>query len=248
MVSVPEQIKTNYESFSSVLPGQLASNFDVFKGNPKLIESYARIAALNALKVDLVEPIFSNGSAQFFFEAHNDALLSHVNASMGSWRPALQSLRSFLENTLAAVYYRDHPVEFTKWENGNFKMSPQALREYICEHPLIVDVGNELDLKANLDKEYATLSKAVHGSNSLFRMTNSDGKTNIATASLPDLSKWAARERETVNLGVVILVSIFKEQLDGAKLPSLRKALSIPLLSKSRSVLKSKLGITIKAP
>ena len=241
MVSVPEQITANYGVFSTELPAQLTSNFAIFKDNPKLIESYARIAALNAIKIDLVEPIFSKGAAQFFFEAHNDALLSHVNASMGSWR-------SFLENTLAAVYYQDHPVEFTKWESGAFRISPKELREYICEHPLIVELANELDLKAILDSEYAILSKAVHGSSSLFRMTSSNGKTNIATAALPDLGKWASRERETVNLCVVILVSVFKDQLDGAKLPGLRKALGIPLLSKSRSALKSKLGITIQAP
>lgn len=248
MVDISAEIIANYEAFSADLPAQLIANFESFKDNRKLIESYARIASLNAIKVDLVEPIFSGGAAQFFFEAHNDALLSHVNASMGSWRPALQSLRSFLENTLAAIYYNDHPVELIKWENGDFRISPKELREYICEHPSLAPIMSELDLRAILESEYATLSKAVHGSNSLFRMTSSDGKTNIATASLPELGKWASREREVVNLCVVILVAIFKDQLDGAKLPILRKALGISLLSKSRAALKSNLGITIQAP
>lgn len=248
MVSISAELTGNYEAFSGKLPKTLEENVASLRGDPKLVESYARVAVLNAVKADLVDNHFPFGAAQFFFEAHNDALLSHVNASFGSWRPALQSMRSFMENTLAAVYYRDHPIEFEKWELGDFKISPRELREYAIEHPKVAKVAKEIDLKVLLDDEYSTLSKAVHGSNSLFRMTSSDGKTNIASASKPDLGKWSARERATVDICGVVLVSVLHDHLEGAKLHSLRKLLGIALKKNSRNALKKHLKVNIPDP
>lgn len=248
MANISTELKSNYEAFSGKLPDTLAVNVKSLRSEPKLVESYARVAALNAMKVELVDAHFSPSAAQFFFEAHNDTLLSHINASFGSWRPALQSLRSFMENTLAAVYYTDHPVELEKWQQGRFRISPRDLREYVAEHPKVADLAADLKLKSLLDDEYATLSKAVHGSNSLFRMTTSDGKTNIASASKPELGKWSARERATVDLCATVLVSVLSVHLEGAKLPGLRKSMGIALMEKSRKALKKHLKVNIPKP
>lgn len=247
MVKVADEIKTNYLAFSQAVSNSIVANISTFKGDEKLAESYARIAAINALKVDVVEPHFPKGAAHFFFEAHNDALLSHVNASFGSWRPALQALRSFMENTMASVYYLDHPVEFEKWSNGDFQISPKEMREYIAEHPKLFKIVKELDLKAALDKEYGTLSKAVHSSSSLFRMTTADGKTNIANPSAADLGKWSARERTTIDICITALVGILSDFLDGAKMQNLRAALRIAIQSNSRAALKKHMDISIPA-
>jgi hypothetical protein len=247
MVKVAENIKANYIAFSQTVSNSIVANIATFKGNEKLIESYARIAAINALKVDLIEPHFPKGAAHFFFEAHNDVLLSHVNASFGSWRPALQALRSFMENTMAAIYYLDHPIEFEKWSIGDFQISPKELREYIAGHPKLAKLVKELDLKAALDKEYGTLSKAVHGSSSLFRMTTADGKTNIANPSMADLGKWSARERSAVDICLVALVGVLSHYLDGAKMQNLRAALRIAIQSNSRAVLKKHMDVLIPA-
>ena len=83
---------------------------------------------------------------------------------------------------------------------------------------------------------------------SLFRMTSSDGKTNIATASLPDLGKWASREKATINLCVVLLAAFMHEHLVGARLPQLRRSMSVALLTNSRASLKANLSITIPNP
>ncbi|WP_306257380.1 hypothetical protein [Pararhizobium sp. IMCC21322] len=248
MTSISVALQANYAAFSEQLPIDLQINAGVFRGKKSLVESYARIASLNALKIDLIEPNFPKGAAQFFFEAHNDALLSHVNACFGSWRPALQSLRSFMENSLAAIYYLDHPVEFSKWEKDTFRITPKELREYASCHPKALDICNELGLKVALDTEYATLSKAVHGSNSLFRMTSANGKTNIAQASIPELGKWSARERATVDICVTLMIAVLHEHLDGAKMSGLRTSLSVSLRQNSRKALKEHLGITIPNP
>ena len=173
---------------------------------------------------------------------------SHVNASFGSWRPALQSLRSFIENTLSAIYYLDHPVEYIKWESGTFRLTPRELREYVVDHPKTSIICKELGLRAELDKEYATLSKAVHGSTSMFRMTSIDGNTKIADASIPELGKWSKREQSAFNLCLVLLVAVLQEHFDGAKQEGLRNRLGVALKVGSRAALKQKLGISIPAP
>lgn len=248
MVNVRAEIKGNYDKFSQHFSDSIVRNISEFKGNEKLVESYARIAAINALKLDIVKPHFPEGAAHFFFEAHNDSLISHVNASFGSWRPALQALRSFMENTMAAIYYLDHPVEFVKWSAGDFRMSPRELRVYLSEHPRLGKLSTELDLKAALDNEYGTLSKAVHGSNNLFRMTTADGKTNIATPSSADLGKWSARERSAVDLCITSFVGVLSEHLDGAKMQNLRAVLGIAIRSNSRAALKKHMDVSIQAP
>lgn len=248
MVKISEQITHNYLAFSEKFPKDISENATVFRGENALLESYARVAALNALKVDLVSVNFPTGAAEFFFEAHNDALISHVNASIGSWRPALQSLRSFMENCLAAIFYMDHPVEYKKWESGNFRITPRELRAYVIEHPTLEKLAKDLGLQSELDSEYSTLSKAVHGSNSLFRMTSAEGKTNFAKASLPDLGKWSARERSVVSLCVVLLVALLKDHLDGAKQQEVRSALAVAVSKKGRDALKKHYGVSIPSP
>lgn len=248
MAKISDTLKANYLAFSQTVSNSIVTNIATFKGNDKLTESYARIAAINALKVDVVEPNIPKGAAHFFFEAHNDVLLSHVNASFGSWRPALQALRSFMENTMAAIYYLDHSVEFERWTIGEFQISPRDLREYIAEHPRLAKLVKELDLKAALDKEYGTLSKAVHGSSSLFRMTTADGKTNIANPILADLGKWSARERSVVDMSITALVGVLSHHLDGVKMQNLRSALSNAIQSNSRAALKKHMDISIPSP
>ncbi len=248
MTKVKDEVKANYYAHLTAFSSAVSANTATLKDNDKLIESYARVAALNAVKVDLVDIYFSPEAAHFFFEAHNDALLSHVNATFGSWRPALQSLRSLFENTLSAIYFSEHPVELEKWKLGKFTIQPRDLREYVSEHPKIAPVSSQVNLRSSLDKEYGTLSKAVHGSSHLFRMTSPDGKTNVASATIPELGKWATRERATVDLCVLLLVCIFQEHLDGAKLTNLRDALAITLQAASRTALKDHCNVRIPAP
>lgn len=239
------RVEANYLAFSNKVSETIGSNIAGFRGNRMLLDSYARIAALNAIKVDIVDPNFPSGAAQFFYEAHNDALLSHVNASFGSWRPALQSLRSFMENTLSAIFFLDHPVEFEKWSNGDFLTSPRGMREYLAEHPRICRMAKEVGLKGALDREYGTLSKAVHASNSLFRMTTSDGAVNIANPSLAELGKWSARERSAVDICVTALLGVLSDHIEGAKMQNLRAIMGVAVSSTNRAALKKYSNITI---
>lgn len=248
MVKISEAVAANHAAFVGSFSKAIDENIKALSQNAALVESYGRIAAVNGIKVDIVDRYFPSEAAQFFFEAHNDLILSHVNASFGCWRPALQALRSFMENTFSSIYYAEHPVELQKWKSGKFYIQPKHLRSYVCEHPKISDLAGAIDLRSLLDKEYDTLSQAVHASNYLFRMTSADGRTAVMKPDPADLGKWAARERTTVSLCVTVLTCAMRDCLEGAKLSNLRGALGIAVGSACRSALKTHCGISIPAP
>ncbi len=247
MANFADEVKTNYFALAESMGNKITANLDALKGKKALIDSYRRLAVLNAIKLDLMVDSWPAPAARFFDEAHNDALLSHVNASFGSWRPALQSLRSFLEHVMGAIYYAEHPVELQKWEAGNFKIEPRDLRQYIVEHPLICPLATEVDLKNRLNKEYRELSAAVHGSKSIFRMTGSDGKPNLADTDLGKLGKWSTREKATVDLCVLMLAAYFNSSLDGAKRQPLRDSMSVALNADSKAALKKHYNIRVSS-
>ncbi|QWC57999.1 hypothetical protein F7D01_13815 [Erythrobacter sp. 3-20A1M] len=149
---------------------------------------------------------------------------------------------------MAAIFFLDHPVEFEKWRVGDFRLPPKAMREYIAEHPKLINLVNDLGLKAALDKEYGTLSKAVHGSDSLFRMTSAEGNINIANPSAADLGKWSARERSAVDLSITALAGVLSDFLEGAKMQNLRAVLGVAVQPKSRAALRKHLNISIPEP
>ncbi len=78
--------------------------------------------------------------------------------------------------------------------------------------------------------EYGMLSRAVHRYSS-FRMTGTSHATQLWTADKEALSAWETREIHTIGAVNMLLVSMFREDLEGAKLPLLRQAVArcIPL-------------------
>jgi hypothetical protein len=245
MAEIEESIKLNYADFCNSVPAAISENIKKTKDNKLLLESYALIASINSLKLDLISRRFSEGSARFFFEAHNDILLSHVHASYGCWKSALQSLRGFLENSLSSIYYHDHPVELQKWKAGKYRISPRDLREYIYTHPKIELVAAATQLPQALEAEYVTLSRAVHSANDLFRMTKADGSTNIGTPKAAELGKWTTREKTAINIISTVLIAFLSDELEGAKLLLVRKALSRSVSPKHKTKLKQLVGVTI---
>src|SRR5204862_7086402 len=129
------------------------------------LSSYSRIASMNAWRSDMLETIVSASSLEFFAEALNDVLISHVFARFGSWRSALMSLRSCIENTCYCLYYKDHPVELRLWESGKHRPPFAEIHGYLASHPDIEPLGSSpVTGLANLKSEYGTLSRAVHAS------------------------------------------------------------------------------------
>ncbi len=246
MTDISPEIDENYQNFIELLKSKLTQNIDQISSDPRLKNAYARAGALNAIKLDVSNPNVVPEAQAFLVEAHNDILVSLVTASFGSWRSSLQSLRSALENTMACIYYAEHPVELYKWSKSLYYIQQKHLRLYILDHPNILKISDASGLKQNLGNEYETLSKAVHASNSLFRMTDNNGKTNFASVDIAELGKWSARERAVSNLIFTMLIAYFHHEFDGAKRKTLRESLSRGISQKTKDALNVTYSINIK--
>jgi hypothetical protein len=181
-------------------------------------------------------------------EAHNDALVSHVNASVGAWRSALQALRSSIENTLCAIYYNEHPVELELWSKGQFRIGASDLLTYGHKHPRLSALKNNVSGLASLASEYATLSKAVHGSAANFRMTDPVGSILLWSTDPVKASMWSTREKNVVEDICLLMSCLNHTRLDGTKLAPLRSVLGFAVSASKRTELKKQLKITIVAP
>jgi hypothetical protein len=160
-----DEIEVNFDEFRHQWEGELSGVLsELAKKRKNYLSSYTRLTSLNSWREELVSQVVSPDSLAFFLEAQNDALISHVFASMGSWRSALKSLRGCIENTLHCLYFKDHPVELQLWSVGRFRLAFSELCDYFLHHPQFDAVPPHLSGLDLVRKEYGVLSRAVHGS------------------------------------------------------------------------------------
>lgn len=245
-MTISAEVDANYARFTAQWKGDLADSIGALDAHDSdYADSYRRLVSLQAWRTSVLEQSMPEGSLAFFVEAQNDALSSHIMARTGSWRFALKALRSFLENVLSALYYADHPVELERWRKGRFRIGFSDLHQYLVDHPATHGVSQEslgLDL---LKKEYATLSRAVHASGAGFRMT-SDGKVNnVFVPEGPRVGKWLARERSTVLGTNLLLLGLFRADLQGSARLNLRKSVAIGIPGIVRERVKAEFGINL---
>ena len=188
---------------------------------------------------------FSRGSGGVFFEAQNDLLMSHCLASCGSFRQALKSLRAAIENVLFFLYYKDHPIELEKWGHGRHRITHSELQSYFESHPKILGKSIALQYLASLKEEYATLSKAVHGSAKTFRMTRNLSDIQLWSTDKKYVSMWATREKSTIVALNFLLVYIFSDLLKGASGRPLRQVLGLTIPKHKHRALKSEVGVNL---
>lgn len=243
-MSLAAELDGNFNKFSGRFDKELASVRVVLGSHRKLfLESYIRIASLNAWREQLFKTVLSEGSLAFFLEAQNDALMSHVLARFGSWRAANQMLRNFLESAVQCLYFKDHPIELQQWLSGRFKLGFSATITYLEKHPDILPV-HALSGLANLQREYKTLCMAVHGA-ATFRMTNVTTGTKLWEANLANLGKWATRENAIIQNVNCLLLTMFRMQLQGARMPALREILAYVIAPSKFAAIKSKLSVVL---
>lgn len=241
------EVDANFDSYFNGLSSEvedsfkkLSSNVDIYK------QSYRRLVSFQGWRQDIFAKLERPEAVAFFTEAQNDLLMSHALARQGAWRIALMSLRSSIENTLFSLYYLDHPVELAQWSMGKHRLGFSEVIDYLARHP------NYLEYKASetglgqVSKEYATLSKAVHGSSSVFRMTKDGDVKGLHIPSKIELNKWASREKAVVMSLNIVLVVFFSSVITGAGNLNLRKAISLSVPSGKHAAIKSKLGVTLR--
>lgn len=208
------------------------------------LASYRRIISLQAWRIYL-EPAISADSLAFFAEAQNDALSSHVFGRLGSWRVALKCLRSCAENVLFCLYYKDHPIELELWASHKHRLSFADTITYFRKHPLTSSMPDAVTGLATLQKEYTILSAAVHASASKFRMTVDGQMPMLWNSNKSSLGAWSTREGHVLVAINLLLLSLFRDDLKGAKLPNLRKAISLVLGQDRHRGIRSDLGVRL---
>ncbi|MEN8221357.1 MAG: hypothetical protein ABFS56_34430 [Pseudomonadota bacterium] len=244
MQYLKKELKKHFSDFQDNLKKEYVRAFaDLETEELQYLESYERLSTLEAWRAYILEQAIDSNSLDFFIEAQNDALLSHAWARIGSWRPALQALRSVLENTLFCLYYKDHPVEYILWEQGQDKIATSELINYLAKHPQYQSVDDKITYVSRLKKEYSTLSKAVHGSSKGFRMTSSTRFPALMVADSIKLSQWVAREKQVILIVNQLLLTMFIEYLQGTKLRDLRKSISLVIPHKLHDEIKEKFNI-----
>jgi hypothetical protein len=243
-----DEVDGNFDKFFGTLNKDIdAAILGIDPQKAYFKESYRRLVSLQAWRGELIEKLVPAGADAFFKEAQNDALMSHSLARQGAWRVALMCLRSCIENTLYGLYYKDHPVELIQWQVGGFKLGVSETLTYLSKHPAFVEVSEQESGIDTIRSEYATLSKAVHGSAHAFRVTKDGVILGLNVVSLPELGKWAAREKLTlIGLNNVLLV-MFGGSLQGAAHSNLRKAISLSIPQQKHDRIKEKLGVRLRA-
>jgi hypothetical protein len=245
MTPLEQEIEKNHQAFLKDWTVQAEKNWVKLGGKEQLAVSYRRLSCLNAIQHTVVLPKFSSASAAFFLEAQNDALVSHVNANVGSWRTALQSLRSCIENTLCALYYSEHPVELELWSQGRFRIWFQELLKYMASHPRIAGIGGADSGLDDLKAEYETLSKAVHASATNFRMTDGASRVLLWNAEDAMLGAWSTREKKVIEAICALLICFFASDLQGARNAQLRAILSLVTRPGRRTAFRRVLKVNI---
>ena len=169
-------------------------------------------------------------------------------ASFGAWRTSLKALRSCIEDTFGALYFKDHPVELRLWEQGDFRLGFTSTYKYFVEHPDIKSYKDDVSGLDSIKEEYATLSKAVHGSAKGFRMTESAAGLLLWNTQQAKLGAWETRHRKVVEALCLLVVSLHAHRLQGAAYPGLRAVLGHAIGSKGRTQLRDQLHIHIDDP
>jgi hypothetical protein len=247
IISTPleQELEFNYQTFTKRwLAEQETVVSELGAAEAPFLRSYVRIASLNGWREAVLEKSLSSESLNFFLEAQNDALVSHVLARMGSWRSALKSLRSAIENALFCLYYKDHPVELELWRIGKNTIVFAELITYFERHPLLLDLQRSATGLEIISKEYSILSRAVHGSAATFRMTTG-GATMLWNSSRQSLGAWETREDLSLRGLNLLLLALFRESLSGTKHRGLRSVIGMSLKPADRARVRSALHVVL---
>jgi hypothetical protein len=243
-----DEVESNFNAFEKQWPSDLSNAQAALAGSrKKFVDSYLRISTIQAWRTSVILGNVSEGAEAFFFEAQNDFLISHCLSRCGSFRQALKALRGAIENLYFSLYYKDHPVELAKWRDGRYKIGFSDLNSYFGSHPSVCNNDQALQSLATIKDEYATLSKAVHGSAVAFRMTKNLTEINLWGSDAASVGKWATREAHVIVPVNVLLCHLFAEKLQGASNRNLREMIGLVTSKAQQKVMKERLGITFPA-
>jgi len=241
-----DEILNNFTKFESDWSDELlAAKLGLVPALNKFEQSYLRISSIQAWRVSVILGNVCEGAEAFFFEAQNDLLTSHCLARCGSFRQALKALRSAVENIFFSLFYMDHTVELKKWELGRHKLGFTELCSYFESHPANHCYPVAQSCIEAIKSEYSTLSKAVHGSAKVFRMTQNLTEIRLWGNDLAAVGKWASRERAVIVNVNILLLHMFSTKLLGTNNRNLRESIGLVVPKAQWAELKETIKVTL---
>ena len=108
-----------------------------------------------------------------------------------------------------------------------------------------MELPDPLNSVAALKSHYSHLSNVVHASAKEFRMTNDLESSNLWKTSPDGIGKWSATQKNVLRDINYLLLSLFKNNVQGAGNKGLREALSIVFPAANDAVIKSRLGVAV---
>lgn len=249
MKLLQREIENNAAAFATAWPTQQAqAKAGLATEDPLFLTSYLRLASFQAWRSERLEATMPQGALEFFVEAHNDAVMSHLFSRQGIFRPALQSLRSCIENVYQALYYQDHPVELQLWVSGSHRIDRVQLEAYFELHPLIGGMDQSVTGLPALSKQYSMLNKAVHGSAKGFRMTTNATALQFFSNDPIRVKKWHSNETDVIQACNLLLLCMNREALTGTAFSNLRRTVSLAMSDAQRIAVKKHLKVVLPRP
>lgn len=238
------ELLANFQAFEGRWKNQSQIVEAQFATDPAFNLAFARLVSMQAWRSELFDAELCDGSAQFALEGQNDLLTAYILARTGQWRPSLQAQRSAIEAYLNALYFMDHPVELALWEAGRLKTHFSDQIKYLSDHPKIYPKGLKFSGISILKDEYATLSKAVHGSAKAFWMTQAGGPSYFSSDQISK-NMWISRNKMVIRALNLLFISLFRDHLVGTKKRNLRKSVAFALKAKDKPWIKQVFDVTI---
>lgn len=249
MQNLKLEIDANHSAFSSAWSAEMMRVHESLSSQDHIFcDCYRRLTSLQAWRSELLDSIIDSGPLEFFVESQNDGLVSLVLARLGSFRAALQSLRSLVENTLSTAYYMHHPIELELWHSGSHRIGFSSLVTYFRAHPRLEGLDDDVHWIGRLQGEYATLSRAVHGSAASFRMSASDTGTLLWSDDAAKCGMYSTCQRSAINCINRLLLCLFRDHLQGAAQANLRKTVSFAIAEQGHARIQEALGVHLFAP
>lgn len=150
------------------------------------------------------------------FDILINELYEDINSSLflslfGQYRSAYMHLRSSIELSLILLYFIHHPIEYTKWKEGDFVIKQDKLVSYLSSHPYFKeDIQGLLD---QITKRWRHFSKHIHGeSPSFFQCDRESKKTN--TFDKADFGKWKIAFVGNMNSLNKLFLLFFKKDIN----------------------------------
>lgn len=136
---------------------------------------------------NVFQSIELKGFSNILNELYEDVNSSFFLAMLGLYRSAHMHMRSSIELMMQLLYFIHHPIELSRWQNGDFVIKHSDLSIYLATHP-----NFDTDVKSLLEgitKDWKHFSKHIHGESPIFFQCEKDvRKTN--TFSIKDYGIW----------------------------------------------------------